>query len=149
MYNFPHAKFIELLKDIVVIEVEESYTNKTSFIDNEELRVFNKNKDLVKGEERNLTQGDKNQLSKGKSDSKDNQKFITKEKKVIHADVNGSFNIVRKILLNFKYDKEKINLSYELMEISNYQKRKLFNFHDLEIKIKNQINKVNQIKELT
>ena len=41
MYNFPHAKFIEilkykaLLKDIVVIEIEESYTSKTSFIDNE------------------------------------------------------------------------------------------------------------------
>ena len=58
MYNFPHAKFIEilkykaLLKDIVVIEVEESYTSKTSFIDNEELRVFNKcnNKDLDNSE---------------------------------------------------------------------------------------------------
>ena len=74
MYNFPHAKFIEtlkykaLLKDIVVIEVEESYTSKTSFIDNEELRVFNKNndKELIDSEERNLTQGDKSQLSKGK-----------------------------------------------------------------------------------
>ena len=48
MYNFPHAKFIEtlkykaLLKDIVVIEVEESYTSKTSFIDNEELRIYKK-----------------------------------------------------------------------------------------------------------
>ena len=49
MYNFPHAKFIEilkykaLLKDIVVIEVEESYTSKTSFIDNEELRIYQDN----------------------------------------------------------------------------------------------------------
>ncbi len=41
-----------------MIEVEESYTSKTSFIDNEELRVFNNS------EEKNLTQGDKNQLSK-------------------------------------------------------------------------------------
>jgi putative transposase len=140
MYNFPHARFIEilkykgLLKDIVVIEVEESYTSKTSFIDNEELRVFNNE------EERNLTQGDKSQLSKGKKKlvgKRINQKFISKNKKVIHADVNGSFNIVRKVLLNFSYKEEIINLSYELMEISNYRKRKLFNFYKTK-----EINKV-------
>jgi putative transposase len=58
-YNFPHAKFIEilkykaLLKDILVIKVEESYTSQTSFIDNEELRVYNKevNKNLTQGKE--------------------------------------------------------------------------------------------------
>jgi putative transposase len=140
MYNFPHAKFIEilkykaLLKDIVVIEVEESYTSKTSFIDNEELRVFNND------EERNLTQGDKSQLSKGKKKlvgKRINQKFISKNKKVIHADVNGSFNIVRKVLLNFSYNKKLINIEYELMEISNYRKRKLFNFYKTK-----EINKV-------
>ena len=37
-------KYKALLKDIVVIEIEESYTSKTSFIDNEELRVFNNSK---------------------------------------------------------------------------------------------------------
>ena len=167
MYNFPHAKFIELLKykallkDIVVIEVEESYTSKTSFIDNEELRVFdNSNKELDNGEDKkDLTQGDKNQLSKNESSNKCkvkllgkriNQKFISKEKRVIHADVNGSFNIVRKVLLKFKYDKEKINLEYELMELSNYKNNKLFNFYDYNLnKSYNKITKVNQIKELT
>jgi len=142
MYNFPHAKFIELLKykallkDIVVIEVEESYTSKTSFIDNENLRVFNKNND------KNLTQGDENQLSKGKKNlvgKRINQKFISKEKKVIHADVNGSFNIVRKVLLNFSYKEEKINLEYELMELSNYKKKKLFNFYKTKEIIKTEI----------
>jgi putative transposase len=147
MYNFPHAKFIEilkykaLLKDIVVIEIEESYTSKTSFIDNEELRVFNHSKEnLIKGEEKNLTQGDKSQLSKGKKKlvgKRINQKFISKNKKVIHADVNGSFNIVRKVLLNFSYNKKLINIEYELMEISNYRKRKLFNFYKTK-----EINKV-------
>jgi IS605 OrfB family transposase len=45
-YNFPHTKFIEilkykvLLKDILVIEVEESDKSQTIFIDNEELRVY-------------------------------------------------------------------------------------------------------------
>ncbi len=142
MYNFPHAKFIEilkykaLLKDIVVIEVEESYTSKTSFIDNENLRVFNKNND------KNLTQGDENQLSKGKKNlvgKRINQKFISKEKKVIHADVNGSFNIVRKVLLNFSYKEEKINLEYELMELSNYKKKKLFNSYKTKEIIKTEI----------
>lgn len=153
MYNFPHAKFIEmlkykaLLKDIMVIEVEESYTSKTSFIDNEELRVFNNsNKDLVKDEEKNLTQGDENQLSKGKSDSNKklvgkriNQKFISKNKKVIHADVNGSFNIVRKVLINFSYNKKLINIEYELMEISNHKNNKLFNFYKIKEIIKTEI----------
>ena len=95
MYNFPHAKFIEilkykaLLKDIVVIEVEESYTSKTSFIDNEELRVFNKyiSKELNDSEGKDLTQGDENQLSKSNNKKvkvkligkRINQKFITKK----------------------------------------------------------------------
>jgi putative transposase len=147
MYNFPHAKFIEtlkykaLLKDIVVIEVEESYTSKTSFIDNEELRVFNHSKkELNDSEDKNLTQGDENQLSKGNKKlvgKRIDRKFISKNKKVIHADVNGSFNIVRKVLLNFSYNKKLINIEYELMEISNYRKRKLFNFYKTK-----EINKV-------
>ena len=148
MYNFPHAKFIEilkykaLLKDIVVIEIEESYTSKTSFIDNEELRVFNKNndKELIDSEEKNLTQGDENQLSKSKVKlvgKRIERKFITKDKRIIHADVNGSFNIVRKVLLNFSYKEEIINLSYELMEISNHKSGKLFNFYKIK-----EINKV-------
>ena len=143
MYNFPHAKFIEilkykaLLKDIVVIEIEESYTSKTSFIDNEELRVFNKNndKELIDSEEKNLTQGDENQLSKSKVKlvgKRIERKFITKDKRIIHADVNGSFNIVRKVLLNFSYKEEIINLSYELMEISNHKSGKLFNFYKIK-----------------
>jgi IS605 OrfB family transposase len=136
-YNFPHARFIEtlkykaLLKDMVVIEIEESYTSKTSFIDNEELRVFNKNK------EENLTQGKENQLSKSTIKNSKikilgrriNRKFITKNGKIIHADINGSFNIVRKVLLNFKYNKETINLSYELMELNMSRKVKLNNFY--------------------
>ena len=148
-YNFPHARFIEilkykgLLKDIVVIEVEESYTSKTSFIDNEELRVFNKevNKDL--------TQGDENQLSKNKlklSGKRINRKFISKDGKIIHADVNGSFNIVRKILLNFEFNKETINLSYELMELTMSRKVKLNNFYAQSLNKKQKLKEINKIK---
>ena len=129
-------KYKSLLKDIVVIEVEESYTSKTSFIDNEELRAFNKeeNKDLTQGEENQLSKNNKKMLGKRK-----NQKFITKEKKVIHADVNGSYNIVRKVLLNLSYDKEIINLSYELMEVKLNGKKKLYNFHEMKKRINSKI----------
>jgi len=45
-YNFPHARLVEILKykamlkDILVIETEDSCTSKTRFIDNEEFKVF-------------------------------------------------------------------------------------------------------------
>jgi Cft2 family RNA processing exonuclease len=132
-YNFPHTKFIEilkykaLLKDILVIEVEESYTSQTSFIDNEELRIYQdkRSKDLIDNKEKDLTQGNKNQLSKVKVkmlEKRINRKFITKDKVIIHADINGSFNIVRKILLHFKFNKEVINIKYELMELNMSKK---------------------------
>lgn len=119
MYNFPHARFIEILKykamlnDILVIETEESYTSKTSFIDNENLAEFNK-----------TTQGNKSQLS-GK---RINQQFITKNKIKIHADINGSFNIVRKVLKSFHYDKNLISLYYNLVELNLNSKNKLKTF---------------------
>ena len=141
-----------LLKDIVVIEVEESYTSKTSFIDNEELRVFNKNKDkeLINSEEKkDLTQGNENQLSKNKlklSGKRINRKFITKDKVIIHADVNGSFNIVRKVLLNFEFNKEKINIKYELMELNMSKKVKLNNFYAQSLNKKQKLKEINKIK---
>ena len=158
MYNFPHAKFIEilkykaLLKDIVVIEVEESYTSKTSFIDNEELRVYQdkRSKYLVDSdEEKDLTQGNENQLSKNKlklSGKRINRKFITKNGKIIHADVNGSFNIVRKVLLNFEYNSKKINIEYELMELSMSRKVKLNNFYEQSLTKKQKLKEINKIK---
>lgn len=163
-YNFPHARFIEilkykgLLKDIVVIEVEESYTSKTSFIDNEELRVYQdkRSKELNNdSEERNLTQGKENQLSKSTMKNSKikvkmlgkriNRKFITKNGKVIHADVNGSFNIVRKVLLNFEFNKETINLSYELMELTMSRKVKLNNFYEQSLIKKQKLKEINKM----
>jgi hypothetical protein len=51
-----------------------------------------------------------------------NRKFITKDKVIIHADINGNFNIVRKVLLNLKFNKEVINIKYELMELNMSKK---------------------------
>jgi len=158
-YNFPHARFIEilkykgLLKDIVVIEVEESYTSKTSFIDNEELRVYNdkRSKDLDNSEEKDLTQGNENQLSKSTIKNSKvkmlgkriNRKFITKDKVIIHADINGSFNIVRKVLLNFKYNSKIINIEYELMELNMSRKVKLNNFYAQSLNKKQKLKEIN------
>ena len=119
MYNFPHARFIEILKykamlnDILVVETEESYTSKTSFIDNEDLAEYKK-----------TTQGTKNQLS-GK---RIQQVFITRNKIKLHADINGSFNIVRKVLKTFQYDKEQMSLSYQLVELNLQGKNKFYAF---------------------
>lgn len=99
-----------MINDILVTETEESYTSKTSFIDNEELKIYSM-----------TTQGNKSQLS-GK---RKNQIFITKDKIKIHADINGSFNIVRKVLKSFHYDKTLINLSYNLVELNLNSKNKL------------------------
>jgi CRISPR/Cas system-associated endonuclease Cas3-HD len=47
----------------------------------------------------------------------------------IHANINGSLNIIRKVLLNFKFNKEVINIKYELMELNVSKKVKLNNFY--------------------
>ena len=98
---------------ILVVETEESYTSKTSFIDNEDLAQY-----------RQTTQGNKSPLS-GK---RINQVFITKDKIKLHADINGSFNIVRKVLKSFKYDQRKISLSYNLVELNLHSKNKFYAF---------------------
>jgi putative transposase len=124
MYNFPHARFIEILKykailkDILVIEVEESYTSKTSFIDNEKLSEYNHVKTKT-------TQDTKNQLL----GSRKNQIFITKNGVKLHADINGSFNIVRKVLKLFIYQKQMVSLSYNLVELNSRGKKKFTNFY--------------------
>ena len=72
-----------------------------------------------------------------------NRKFITKDKIIIHADVNGSFNIVRKVLLNFTYNKEKINIKYELMELNMSYKKKLNNFYTQSLIKKQKLKQIN------
>lgn len=124
MYNFPHARFIEklkykaMLKDILVIETEESYTSKTSFIDGEILAEYSPVLKIT-------TQDIKNQLS-GK---RVNQVFITKNGVRLHADLNGSFNIGRKILKHFVYNRNQVTLSYELIELKLSGKKKFTNFY--------------------
>ena len=55
-----------------------------------------------------------------------NQVFITSNKIKFHADINGIFNIVRKVLKSFQYDKRKISLSYNLVELNLQGKNKFY-----------------------
>lgn len=82
--SIPHAEFINQLKykaelaGIDVILTEESYTSKCSFFDNEEIK--------------------KHEVYMGKRISRG--LFRSKNGRLINADVNGSFNIIRKAFPN-------------------------------------------------
>jgi IS605 OrfB family transposase len=139
MHDFPHAKFIELLKykaimkDILVVEQEESYTSKTSFIHNIELQTKEKTKKIKSTVDVQVT-SDTNQTTEGLSTpaTKDTsqvlinsplpknhqfggvrsqQQYITEVKLPdtsvrqfkVHADVHGSLNIGRKLISSFNF----------------------------------------------
>ena len=72
------------LEGINVILTEESYTSKCSFLDNEE--VCKHEKYLGERIKRGL--------------------FKSKEGKIINADLNGSLNILKKVIGEFQYPKE-------------------------------------------
>jgi IS605 OrfB family transposase len=89
--QIPHAKFIEMLSykaklaGIQVILTEESYTSKASFIDNDPIPVYKK--------------GEKNQLTfSGKRVKRG--LYRTACGQLVNADVNGSLNIMRKVVPN-------------------------------------------------
>jgi putative transposase len=83
----PHSQFINMLSykcklvGIAVIMTEESYTSKCSFIDNEEM----KHNENYKGK----------RVKRGL--------FRTNKGKFINADLNGSLNIMRKVIGEFQY----------------------------------------------
>ncbi len=97
----PYLKFINMLKykcflkGIEVTITEESYTSKCSFIDNEPLKSHTKYMGVR--EKRGL--------------------FISKDKLKINADVNGSFNIIRKVVPNFKFEKGIVALCPRIISI--------------------------------
>ncbi|WP_293119557.1 IS200/IS605 family accessory protein TnpB-related protein [Okeania sp. SIO1I7] len=89
--SVPYNKLIEMLSykaemvGIDVILIEESYTSKASFIDNDLIPVYNKS------EKNNVTFSGK-RVKRGL--------YRTASKRLINADVNGSLNIMRKAVPN-------------------------------------------------
>ena len=85
----PHARFIDMLTykaSLVGIQVEvqeESYTSKASFLDLDPIPTY--------------TPNDETEYSfSGKRFGRRNRLYRTKDGKIICADVNGSYNILRK-----------------------------------------------------
>ena len=89
--QIPHAKFLDLLTykaeavGIRVIITEESYTSRASFLDRDVLPVY----DPKQGAD----QEDKPRFS----GRRDGRWYRVKGRAPIHSDVNGSYNIARKV----------------------------------------------------
>lgn len=92
--SLPLAKFRDMLtykatqNGIRVLIQEESYTSKASFLDSDDLPVYDKG---VK----NITKFSGSRTSRGM--------FRSKDGTMIHADVNGSYNILRKSNPSFRW----------------------------------------------
>jgi putative transposase len=86
--QIPHARFIEMLTykaerlGIAVLLTEESYTSRASFLDRDAIPVYNPER----AEEARF------------SGRRDGRWYYSKGSRIIHADVNGSYNIGRKVV---------------------------------------------------
>jgi putative transposase len=86
--QIPHAKLIELLTykaqlvGIQVIETEESYTSRASFLDRDAIPVY----DPAQTEQPRF------------SGRREGRWYYASDKQIIHADINGSYNIGRKVV---------------------------------------------------
>ena len=89
--HIPHAKFIELLTykaelvGIAVLLTEESYTSSASFLDRDVLPTYNP------------TQGPEQEEKPRFSGHRDGRWYRVKGRAPVHSDVNGSYNIGRKV----------------------------------------------------
>lgn len=89
--QIPHARFIEMLSDkaeavgIAVILTEESYTSKASFLDRDPLPTYDS------------TQGAQQEDKPRFSGTRSGRWYRVKGRAPIHSDVNGSYNIGRKV----------------------------------------------------
>jgi len=87
--SIPHARFIEMLTykaalvGILVEVQEESYTSKASFVDLDPIPTYKPNDETE-------------YLFSGKRTGRRNRLYRTKDGRKICADVNGSYNILRK-----------------------------------------------------
>lgn len=96
----PHAHFIGVLKNkalkygIDVIEVEESYTSKASFLDMDVIPTYKDSKKVENNETNNNTEKNNNYKFSGSRIYRGLYK--TNNGILINADVNGASNIIRK-----------------------------------------------------
>lgn len=92
--QIPFNRFIQMLQykcqfeGINVIITEESYTSKSSFFDNDILPVYKQESEEYLFTGKRIKRG----------------LYRTGSKRIINADINGSLNIIRKVVPNIKID---------------------------------------------
>lgn len=122
-----HATLIQLLRykaeaaGIALVTTEESYTSKTSFVNGDELECYaDKTRDQATTTPAGA--GRVPAVRTGKRLSADRNWFHHKNRddrwKWVHADVNGAFNIVRKVFRDFGYHAG-LTLKFDLLRLSN------------------------------
>jgi len=90
--QLPHARFIEMLTykaeamGITVILTEASYTSKASFLDRDPLPTYNPH------------EGQEQEEKPRFSGTRSGRWYTVKGRAPLHADVNGSYNIGRKVV---------------------------------------------------
>lgn len=94
-----------LMRGIKVVEQEESYTSKVSFLDEDEIPVYEKNNQNQKV----IFSGKR--ISRGLYKAKDG--------KVLNADINGSYNILAKGLLTLNKSLNRKKLSFHTRGLRN------------------------------
>ena len=113
--NIPHERLIKMLtykaqlKGIKVIITEESYTSQSSVLDGDDLPKY----------------GDKKPKFKGKRIARGLYK--TEGNKLLNADVNGSFNIIKKVIPDV-FDQGIKGLPFNPVAISPLRTTKLSDF---------------------
>ena len=124
---FAHARFLALLRykaerhGIAVVTVEESYTSKSSFVDNDELRTHGESTTVEDGASPEALPRDTVAYSGRRSASNRNW-FIRHNAgsgrlSRVHADVNGAFNIIRKVFSGFRHHAG-LSLKFNVRRIS-------------------------------
>ena len=92
-----------LIRGIKVVEQEESYTSKASFLDEDEIPVYKNVQTKPQFSGKRISRG----------------LYKTKDGKVLNADVNGSYNILVKGLLSLNKSLDRKNLSFHTRSLKN------------------------------
>jgi putative transposase len=125
---FAHARLLALLRykaerhGIALVTVEESYTSKSSFVDNDVLKTYSEEKQK-KAVEDGASEDTSSAVAYSGKRSASNRNWFIRHNAAggklsrVHADVNGAFNIIRKVFFSFRYHAG-LSLKFKLRRIS-------------------------------
>ena len=134
-HGMAHTRILGMLRNagerrgILVVSIEESYTSKVSFVNDVRLRTFGEEGCPCQGDSvgtklpRNGELRKKNGGQRGRKDRHVYRNEGCGEgkpknwRKVMHADINGAFNILRKMFSWFSFN-ENLSLDYDLYWLS-------------------------------